>query len=354
MKKNNGKPASVLLVAGALSLCLTSCSGSLTQTGAFTGTVSSNLISESIGGAAVSINDIYNEDVKMCFISDNTLCKEIKQADLNCEQASDQAIISGLGKIKTEDNNKYDISSLNDYCKYLDSKDRLLCPTLVLLNPENYSVEELELAAYQNLKDNGLTIADVEKELHNILVYSQNPTCCSAKMFDELVGTLYRTLGYMANPFSSYYVFSQKIHELSCLNEHQLEFGIYTCDTLKREGNAVKPISLEEYLDINAADNYGYQKIKMALQKNPNYILQDYLVELENLVLAQLSPSGVGEETWSALFGKLDATLDMYESLYGTYIDLAVYVHNTLYPDDELTLNEFGIYTSRSLKMPIS
>lgn len=37
------------------------------------------------------------------------------------------------------------------------------------------------------------------------------------------------------------------------------------------------------------------------------------------------------------LFSKLNATLGEYESLYETYIDLAFYVHNLLYPEDTLT-----------------
>jgi len=244
------------------------------------------------------------------------------------------------------------ISDCDSYLKYLDSQAPLHDAFQIMLEPYLYSVEKQELAAYQLLKINGLTVADVEEELHNILVYSQNPTCCSTEMFDKLVGKLNKTLCCMANPFTSYYALSQRIHEFSCSKEHSFQYGIYTCDNLLKENEDMRTMTILESLEMKYAEDLGFQKIKRALLQNPDLSINSFLVELENLIQAQLNPSGMGYNSWFALFGNLNATLSYGESLYETYIELAVSIHNELYPDDLLTKNEYGIYVSKSLIMP--
>ncbi|MBE6148050.1 MAG: hypothetical protein E7167_00860 [Firmicutes bacterium] len=329
MKKNNGKPASVMLVAGALIFGLVGCSEGLTETGSFTGTVSSTLPKELIG-VEIKAEDIFKPEETVSL-----------EENIN---------IGALGE--EEPTNNESPKDLSSYINYLEDLGLINDYFNILLHPEKHTSKELELAAYLNLKAHNLSINDVQNELHNILVYSQYPTCCDNQTFELLVGKLHKTLNYIANPFASYYVLSQKVHELTCDLKHTHEYGIYTCETLQILGEEVRPLSLEEYLDKTMGDNYGYQKIKKALIQNPQHTLDDYLIELNNLLVGQLHPSCVPEDLWYSLFGKLVATLEGYESLHETFIELAVYIHNTLNPDDQLTQDEFGIYTSRTLKYP--
>ncbi|MBQ6841494.1 MAG: hypothetical protein IJO63_05215 [Bacilli bacterium] len=316
MKSKKGKPASRLLATSALVVFLAGCAGNQNMTGAYVGTLKAPIPFESI---------MANTDEEI-FISPG------------------EPIVNGTKPSEPIVQETKPLTKLEAYEQELKSRGQLLNAYEVMQDPEAFSKEDQELAAYQVLTLNGLTISDVADELHNILVYSQYPTCCTPELFEMLVGKLHKTLNYFANPFSSYRVLSQKVHELTCEHTHTEELGIYSCEELKRLGDAVRPKTFEEYLDETMSDDIGYQKIKMALMNNPDHTLDDYLIELENLIIAQQVPSCVPEDVWFELFGKLDATLGKYESLYDTYIGLAVFVHNTLNPEEPLSKNEFGIY----------
>lgn len=310
METNKSKPGSVLLVATALSLLMSSCAANIEDTAAFTGTLES---SKTKDPTKIEI-----------MVPSTAIEKQPVILDKKCN----------------------DLQSFGDYLSSFKTMDN---PRQVLINPEKYTKDELILAAYLNLKNCGLSLEDVEEELSNILVYSQYPTCLSEEAFEALVGTLHRTLGYIANPFSSYHPLSQAVHELSCDKLHTEEYGIYTCDDLKLAAEDIRPLSLEEYLDKNIGDNVSYQRIKAALELHPEHHLEDYLNELNKLIIFQLNPADLPDEVKNAHLGKLNATLGEYESLYGTYIDLAVYIYNLMNPDAQLEKNDLGIYTTRKL-----
>ena len=356
MKKNNGKPASVLLAAGDLMLVLSGCAGELTETGAFTGTVSSTILQESKREAIIIEEMDHNVVVSTPKIGQMELDITASEVEFVTSEVTVEPEISNdiIDKVPQKEEVKEEISytDLTSYCQYLDTLQLTENPLVILLNSYEYSEKEVEIAAYQNLKAHGLSVIDILPELHNLLVFSQYPTCLPEDEFAKVVGKLGPTLGEFGNPFDSYRVLAQRVHELTCEHVHTLEYGIYSCETLKQEGEIVRPISLMEYLDQNISENYGFQKIKNAIEQNPELCFNDYVIELENLIVAQLTPTGLSDELWLQLFGKLDATLDGYESLYETYIELAVYVHNLLYPEDMLTKNDFDIYTSRTLTMP--
>lgn len=220
----------------------------------------------------------------------------------------------------------------------------LECTTLesipdVLSNPENYDEKTCEICACKNLLNHGYHIEDVEDQLNNIMVFSQVPTDVPLDVWEMIVGKLSSTLSEFCNPFSAYYALAKNIHLLSCNLEHSEEYGIFTCDSLKEQSEKVRPIPIEEYFDGIIKDNYAYSKIKTALSENEYLSFNDFIIELENLLLFQKDYANFPDnETWNTMFAHLNNTLAEQESLYDVYFELAIYVHNTLYPEEEYTV----------------
>ena len=233
------------------------------------------------------------------------------------------------------------------------AKESSIDYNLVLMMPEQYTEKEQYDASLANLTNHGLSVEDVYNELHNIMVYSQNPCCIEESLYYELVGKLASTVNEYSNPFACYLELAKSVHNLECEDNHYVnEIGVYTCSKLQTEYESVRPLTLEEYLDIHFKDDIGYLKIKQFIIDNPNATIYDFFEALNNLAILSITPTDIyDDEVWNKLFGSLNCLLNEEENLYEIFINLAIYVHNIIEPEDLISYdNELGSYT-RKLKL---
>ena len=259
--------------------------------------------------------------------------------------ANSQSIGAQVGKSesllgKYEELAQEDMPAYYQFLEELPLEDT----AMVLAYPEKYEPKALAKAGYDNLKDKNIDITDesVKKELENVVIGSTYPTDLTEEEFTSAVGILASTLESSQNPFICYYPLAIGAHLSVCNEEHIInDFNIVECPVLKKAFTSVCPITLEEFMTQNFADDEAYLRIKEASYTNDN--LEVYINELENLVQLSINPTDIyDDELWQKLFGHLDATLASDENLYETYITLAIKVHNLIYLDDVLEVPQLA------------
>lgn len=90
--------------------------------------------------------------------------------------------------------------------------------------------------AYQRLLDNNISFDIMVKELNNLMVEQQVPSCLDVEDWYMNFGSLISTLNEGESLYSTYFTLANYMHQQVCKEEHELDLGI-TCKTLVKEYN---------------------------------------------------------------------------------------------------------------------
>lgn len=90
--------------------------------------------------------------------------------------------------------------------------------------------------AYQKLLDNNIPFDVMVKELNNLMIEQQVPSCLDIEDWYMNFGSLISTLNDEESLYSTYFTLANYMHQQVCKEEHELDLGI-TCKTLVKEYN---------------------------------------------------------------------------------------------------------------------
>lgn len=89
--------------------------------------------------------------------------------------------------------------------------------------------------AYQKLIDNNVDLKKAFEELNSIMVLQVNPTEMDEATYNETFKTLLSTLDEGETLYSIYFPLAKQLHLVTCIYDHELEYGITTCEDLENK-----------------------------------------------------------------------------------------------------------------------